>query len=896
MKLSLFSLLIVFCTNACVSSKEKSDTQGTGQRTVAGYLEQSYAVYRSSLISEVKYDLFFDVTNTDSYTGTSKISFVAKEPKDLTIDFRAGEVASLLINDQKVEPIAYNSFFLQLPKKFLKTGANTIEVSFKQKYSSSGSGLYRFVDPVDKKVYLYSDFEPYDANLMFPCFDQPDLKATYKTRLLVPKNWVALSSTLENKVVDQNETKEWHFPESKLFSTYIYSLHAGEYKMWSSKVVTSTQTIPVRLFARQSLAKYVQPQEWFGYTKQGFVFFEKYFGHPYVYEKYDQIVVPDFNSGAMENVAAVTFNEFFISRTKKERAETRSLANVIFHEMAHMWFGNLVTMKWWNDIWLNESFATIAAYKALDKAAGFKEGWTEFYMQSKRGAYFQDQQVTTHPIEFSVANTDVVFANFDAITYGKGASVLKQLAYLIGEKAFQEGLKDYFHKHAFQNTTLTDFTDALQRSSGKNLDAWENEWLRVPEVNTVQVDYKCIDNKISEAQLLQSAVQEYPMLRLHKTQMAVFGFKNNKLYKIKSFGLEYQGEKTPIADLNGLRCDAVSVIYPNFEDYDYAKVVLDPITLDTVYKHLGEINDEVIRIGLWGALWDMVRDQKLVATRYMDVVLKHTKNEKSIEVFTSALGRVSAVLDLYIPKDQSGKQLRTLLHQKWVKHLKSGLEQARTVDEQKRWFGFYISALETPEQLKIVEKYLDQKKTGLRFPIDQDRRWGLISHLARYGHGDYLGRLDAEKKKDSSKRGLNSYNSALAGVPKIEVKKEHWQKILKGPGKETTLGELNPIIWGLFPENQRDLHMQFHDEFYVQLKALKDKPAEFLASFMALSPRFCLETSGQSMQKFVEQNKDFSPLVIKSLRSSAQEEQRCVKIQKLISQDITKEIEKAALQ
>ncbi|MBY0385916.1 aminopeptidase N [bacterium] len=895
MKLSLLALLIVFCTNACVSSKEKSDSQLSGQRTVVGYLEQSYAEYRASLISNVKYDLYFDVTNAETYSGVSKISFVVKEPKDLTVDFRNGTVNSLVINGQKVETVVFNSFFIQLPQQFLKTGSNVVEVSFQQKYSKSGSGLYRFVDPVDKNVYLYSDFEPYDANLMFPCFDQPDLKATYQTKLLAPSKWVAVSSTLEDKVTAKGEAKEWHFPESKPFSTYIYSLHAGDYKIWSSKVVTKTQTIPLRLLARQSLAKYVQPQEWFGYTKQGFLFFEDYFGHPYAYEKYDQIVVPDFNSGAMENVAAVTFNEWVVSRTKKERAETRALANVIFHEMAHMWFGNLVTMKWWNDIWLNESFATIAAYKALDQAAGFKEGWTEFYMQSKRGAYFQDQQVTTHPIEFNVANTDVVFANFDAITYGKGASVLKQLAYLIGEKAFKAGLKDYFHKHAFQNTTLSDFTGALQRSSGKNLNLWENEWLRTPQVNSINVDYSCVEGKISNAQLIQSAVTEYPVLRSHKTQIAVFGFKNNQLNKLKSFGLEYQGEKTAIPDLNGLRCDAVSIIYPNFEDYDYAKVVLDPITLGTVYKSLSQINDEVIRIGLWGALWDMVRDQKLIATRYVGVVLKHTKKEKSIEVFTSAMGRVSTVLDQFIPKDQSGKELRILLHKKWVQHVKSGMDQAQSIDEQKRWFGFYISALETPEQLKIVENYLDQKKTGLRFPIDQERRWWLISHLARYNHGDYLARLELEKKKDSSKRGLDAYRGALASVPKIEVKKEYWQKILNGPGKDMTLGELNPIIWSLFPDNQRELHMQFNDSFYGQLPTLKDEPAEFLASFMALTPNFCSNESFQQMKSYVDKNKDLPPLVVKSLKSNAQEDERCVKIQKLISQEINQELKKAAL-
>lgn len=874
-----FLLTLSACSSA---TKSLQNSYSSASRPAQRYLEQTYAAYRSQLISDVKYNLDFDLTNEAQFSGVSRISFSLAQVKDITLDFYNGTVTEVKVNGAAI-PNQYNTYFIAVPAIHLKSGANIIEVSFSHPYSTSGSGLYRFVDPVDQKVYLYSDFEPYDAHLMFPCFDQPDLKATYQSRVLAPKNWVVVSSTLESQVKKSSAQAEWIFPESGIFSTYIFSLHAGEYKVWKGLAKTKTQTIPLRLMARQSLAKFVDPEEWFVTTRNGFSFFEDYFGHSYAYKKYDQLIVPDFNSGAMENVGAVTFNERVVSRTRKERAEQRMLANIILHEMAHMWFGNLVTMKWWNDIWLNESFATFAAFKGMASATQFKEAWVDFYGSAKRNAYFADQAITTHPIEFTVANTDVVFANFDGITYGKGASVLKQLDFYIGSEPFKKGLKNYFHKNAFKNTTLQDFMSEMSKASGVDLTSWQKEWLTIPQVNTIQVSYQCQQGLMTDFKIKQSAVAEHPTLRSHKTRVSVLNATKNGFKTAKTVDVSYHGELTSVPAFNKVPCSENTLVYSNQDDYDYVKISLDDTSLKTLDASLGKISDELTRISLWGTLWEMVRDQQMVATKYYDIALKHLAQEKNIEVLTAVTGRVSTVLEWYLPKDEKGKALYNQLHPRWVQFLLKRTQNAQTVDEQKRWFDFYINNLTTPEELVLAESFLEKKPSWLKFPIDQDRRWEILQHLSSYGVADIQKRLDTEKKKDPSQRGENNYAAALASIPKIEVKEEKWATIIQGPRADMSFGKLKPLIFNLFPPHQEELHQKFQDRFYSQLLSFKKQPPEFLSSFVSLAPTFCSPQTSSGLKTFTEKNKKLPENVLKNLKTSAQEDDRCVKIRSKIS-------------
>ncbi|MCC7440834.1 MAG: aminopeptidase N, partial [Bdellovibrionales bacterium] len=498
------------------SVKTRPDVEG---------LSKEEALYRSERVSDVRYELSFELERTSTeagatpvFGGKAVVRFKLKAPAEgLTLDFVGGTQAAAVVNGTPLGEETYNGKFIALPAQALKVGENEAAVEFTHPYSSSGAGLYRFVDPEDKRVYVYTDFEPFDANQLFPCFDQPDLKATYLAEVSAPASWTVVSASRETEATDlpavegqKGEARKlWKFPVTSRFSTYIFPLHAGPYKIWTAdEPATGTvegETIPLRLFARQSLARYVRPDDWFPATRQGFAFFQEYFASPYPFGKYDQLIVPDFNSGAMENVAAVTFSERYVKRGVPTRDDREGLAEVILHEMAHMWFGNLVTMKWWDDLWLNESFATFMAYLAAAEATEFTDIWQGFFDDTKQWAYWEDQLVTTHPIVAEVPDTSQAFANFDGITYGKGASALKQLSFLLSPPKFRDGVRAYMKKHAFQNTAMSDFMDSLSAASGTPLSGWTQSWLRTAGVNTISVDHACEGGKITRFLLTQSA-------------------------------------------------------------------------------------------------------------------------------------------------------------------------------------------------------------------------------------------------------------------------------------------------------------------------------------------------------------------------------------------------------
>ncbi len=852
----------------------------TPSRPAAKMLEKNYADYRAQLISDVQYHFTVDLTDAKEYSGTSKIEFSAKESAPLTVDFFNGSVKAIRANGRTLSKPQYNNFFVSLPKEAIQQGKNSIEIDFTHEYNKTGSGLYRFVDPEDKQPYLYSDFEPYDANVFIPCFDQPDLKGTYSSTVTAPKSWTVVSSLRESAVVDSGENKVWTFPITKKFSTYIYSLHAGPYKVWTSEVKTKAHTIPLRLFARQSLAKYVEPEEWFSTTRQGFEFFEDYFAYPYPFEKYDQLIVPDFNSGAMENVGAVTFNEGrFVSRGTKSRIQKRSTASVILHEMAHMWFGNLVTMKWWNDIWLNESFATFAATRALDGATPYKEAWTAFTADSKGSAYQADQLVTTHPITFEVPNTDVVFANFDAITYGKGASVLKQLMFYLGEENFKKGIQAYFAKHAFSNTTLEDFIGALATASGKDLAQWKTQWLERAQVNTVKVDYQCNNGKVSFFQLLQTAVKDYPELRPHRTKVALFDLEKNDLKLIKSLDVTYAGESTQVTEFVGMDCENIKFIYPNYEDYDYAKIEFDAQSLATLEKSISSFSNSMIKVGAWRSLWDMVVDGRLSGFDYLKTFYSQAHLEKDADVLRGITGNAITIVTWAFPESEAWKEKNKEEQVRLADYFLKGAKDSGNADIQRIWFSTFLQTAVSSEQLQVLQEALNKTPPWLKFPLDQDYRWDLVATLTKRNVPGYAELLTAEFAKDPSARGEEMRIFTLASVPTPQAKKEWWTIIAGGPSEQYPLNKLRYAMGGLFHYNQRELMVPYQDKFFESLVDLREQPVEFLSAFTRMSPTLCTTTSVNKLKDFVSREDGELPAnVIKNLKIDVQQTERCVSI------------------
>jgi aminopeptidase N len=817
------------------------------------------------------------------YTGAVTAHFKLSQPDDgLGLDFGGGKVTAMSVNGAAVTDVGYSGAFIPLSKGLLKAGQNEVHVEFQHGYSTSGSGLYRFEDPEDHKVYVYTDFEPFDANQLFPCFDQPDLKATYQLTVEAPSAWVVVSSNKEASS-EGDARKTWKFPETPKFSTYVFSLHAGPYKVWTADEPAPSpggQPIPLRLFARQSLAKYVHPDDWFTVTRQGLAFYQEYFGVPYAFGKYDQLIVPDFNSGAMENVAAVTFSERYIKRGASTREDRENIAEVVLHEMAHMWFGDLVTMRWWDDLWLNESFATYMSYMACSEATEFTDMWQGFFDDTKSWAYWEDQLVTTHPIVGEVPSTAQAFANFDGITYGKGASVLKQLSFLLGAPKFREGVRDYMRKHAFQNAVMNDFMESLSTASGVPLGAWTQSWLKTAGLNTVTVDYACKDGKIVRFSLNQSAPSEHPLQREHRTQVALYGRDGDHMVMKRAHQITYHAESTPVPHLLGLDCP--EMVLPNQGDFDYAKTRLDPETLKAIKKDLGKLDEPLTRMMAWRALWDMVLDAELPPLEFSEMALGFIPTEPEIRVQRSVSEHFVEVLH-YLPlRGSADRVLRDTYVEKVEKFLWDRLAQAPGgTDQQKLWFDRFVAFARSQDGIQKLLGLLDGRLRVRGMDLDQDRRWALVAQVCEFDAEKGRPWIAKEQAHDPSENGAKWALFAAVVQPDLKVKQEWIQNVLGDKAPTIPQARVRSVLRGLFRPSQPELVDQLAQRVLDGIPALnKARDEVFLGTLGRYAmPVSCAEASNRRMQQFLDHHgSELLPVLLKDAKVSLQEDERCVRI------------------
>ncbi|MBI2609127.1 MAG: aminopeptidase N [Deltaproteobacteria bacterium] len=846
------------------------------KRKPGPYMTQDHALFRSSLISNVHYDLDMSLDEKKPYfSGRVDIHFFLKDGTyPLTVDFDNGKVLRLFVNDEEILKPTYNNFYIEIPSKPLVYRHNIISIQFQRDYSKTGNGLYRFQDPEDQKVYVYSDFEPFEANHMFPCFDQPDLKATYSLYVDAPEEWHVISSTTEKSVTKSSKNKKlWKFPKSEKFSTYIFSLHAGPYKMWKDEA----GKIPLRLFARHSMSNYVPVQDWFKLTQQGFEFFQKYFDYPYPFHKYDQIICPDYNMGAMENVAAVTFNEAYLSRGELTYQQRESLAETLLHEMAHMWFGNLVTMKWWDDLWLNESFATYISFLCAGEGTEFKHAWKDFYARIKEWAYLEDQWVTTHPIVTNASDTQQAFANFDGITYGKGASVLKQLAFYLGPTKFRNGLRAYFKKYAFKNTMMRDFISSLAKASGKDLKRWTKKWLKKASLNTIEVKYSTNrKGKISSFELIQSAPQKYRTLRTHKTQIGLYDLKKGSVVLRKALPLTYNKKRTVISALKGQKQPLM--IYPNYGDCDFIKIKLDKTTVHNAKNHLSKIEDVQTRMMFWQSLWEMVRDALFSPQEFLDLVLLNLGKEKDIKIATKVSQKISSCYH-YLPKKE---EERNIYREKIEHFLWENLEKAEDgSDFQKLWLDRFCASAKTLTSQEKLEHLLEGALKLKNYEIDQDRRWGLITQLHKENWKNAEELRKKEELKDPSERGKQSVLGAKASLPLLSNKKKYFERLLN-QNSNLKLAEEKVIMEHLFRgEAIEETHLQCADDIFKNIVPLShNKSNEFMQSYtLNLTPTYGTKETIQKLKTFISKNKkNLLPIVKKILLIKLQEDERTFNI------------------
>ncbi len=842
-------------------------------------LTREEALSRVAVVEKVRYDLDMQLdAEKDFFTGTVKIAFNLKRvPSELNLDFVGGIVNDLTINGAVKDAKLHNGFSISLPTNALKTGANEVVVRYQHPYSNDGSGLYRFQDPVDKRVYLYTHFEPYDANQLFPGFDQPDLKATYRLTVAAPNDWQVITSVREKSVEDKKDSKLWQFPESQSFSTYLFSLHAGPYQVWEKDF-----RIPLRLFARQSVKDYVHYQDWFNVTEKGFDFFESYFDEPYPFKKYDQIIVADFNAGAMENVAAVTFSERYLVRGKLTQERKIGHANTILHEMAHMWFGNLVTMRWWDDLWLNESFATYMAYQGLAQGMKVDSAWRDFFRGTKTWAYWEDQAVTTHPITADVKDTDGATANFDGITYGKGASVLRQIDFRLGKNGFRDGVREYFNKYAFQNTSLAEFIDTLAKSSGQDLGDVRQKWLVTAGVNRLQADFVCDKGDIKSLTLVQKSDDRFPMLREHHTQVALLYNEDGKVVAKEVTPVVYKSAKTGVGSLAGKECPVA--VYPNYGDYDYVHVELDSQSQRALMRQIGAVEEPMLRLMLWKSFYDQMREAQLPLQEFAVMVRESLKTEQNEDVLRLLVKYSSDPLMDYLvalngPNSAEYKQWGN----DFAKIYWQRLEQATSgSDLQQMWFDLYVGAASGKDAESHLTGFLKGQKQVAGIEMDQDRRWRIIYRLSEMGAKNANALRMAEEKKDPSHSGRRMSLAVQAVYPQAANKAKWWKEIfnLKSP--------LNPSLKGtladsLFPREQQAFMKPYINTFFHEFPVLVKKTQDNLTYKIvgALTPAMCSAESNQSLEGFLKKNADLPKSIQRRVKIALDEDLRCVKIKNL---------------
>ena len=843
------------------------------------YLTQAEAATRSARVANVDYVLDFALTGKESFSGTSKISFdLSDNATPLTIDLDKATISALVVNGKTLAP-QYNQFFITLQPQDLVKGRNTVSVTYQRPHSTNGEGLHRMVDPVDGKVYTYSHFEPAAAHQMFALFDQPDLKATFQVNVTAPADWVVVSTTRESAVKDDAAGKRWTFPASRKLSAYNFSLHAGPYTVWED----NSAKYPMRLFARQSVAAQVKPADWFKYTKQGLVFFDEYFGIPYQFEKYDQLLVPDFLYGAMENAGAVTFGERgFLHKAEMTAAERQGLASTIMHEMAHQWFGDLVTMKWWNGLWLNESFASFMGTLGLAEATEFKNAWQSFYSGAKQGAYFTDQSLSTHPIEVPVASTANAFDNIDPITYAKGASTLMQLRHLLGEEVFRKGVHNYLVKYAYKNATLDDFIGSLGEAAGSDLGNWTKQWLYHAGVNTIAAKYSCANGKINSFTLQQSAPSAaLPTLREQRVQVATFKVVDGKMVLGKNVPVTYNGPTTRVPALVGSACP--DLVYPNYQDWGFAKVQLDKRSFATAKASLAKVDDPLLRSMLWQSLWDGVRDGQLPLNEFIKTALANASAEKDYTLLANVLDMINSsrrYLDVMQADPAYVRTTRDAMEeQAWA------AVQANQGDSnfQRRWFSHYLGVATSKHALDRLAALLDGKLVVEGLNVSQDVRWSIVTRLNRFAYPGSVEMIAAEQARDKSDSGQAAAIAATVIRPDPQTKAEWLAKV---QDLKTTMpfSKVRVAMGSLYPVEQNVLSEASAASRLANLPAI-DKVAGpvYMRSYAAMIPANCTPASVKRLEATAAQHKDLSASTRRSLLTTHQEDQRCLMIRKAMT-------------
>ncbi|MDX3074538.1 aminopeptidase N [Streptomyces sp. NPDC088354] len=783
-------------------------------------LTRDEARERARLLAVDGYEVALDLRSAvraeePTYRSVTTIRFRCAEPGTASFaDLVAPSVTSVVLNGRELDPAeVFDGARIALPEL---AADNVLVVDAQCAYSRTGEGLHRFFDPEDGEVYLYTQYEPADARRVFANFEQPDLKAPFTFSVTAPESWEVLGNERVTGTSDGGQTR--HFAATRPISTYITAVVAGPYHMvhdtYRRTLADGTELeIPLGALCRKGLARHFEADEIFTVTRQGLDFFHDHFDYPYPFGKYDQAFVPEYNIGAMENPGLVTFREEYVFRGKVTRASYEGRANVILHEMAHMWFGDLVTMKWWDDLWLKESFADFMGAFSLVEATRYKDGWITFANRRKAWAYRADQLPSTHPVTADIRDLEDAKLNFDGITYAKGASVLKQLVAYVGRDAFLEGARRYFKRHAYGNTELGDLLSVLAETSGRDMAEWSRAWLQTAGVNalTPQVAYDG-DGRVAELAVVQEAAASHPQLRPHRVAVGLYRrTPAGTLERYARAEADVAGPRSVVAELAG--AERPDLVLVNDEDLTYCKIRFDEDSLATVREHLGELADPMARALAWSAVWNMTRDGLMPARDYLGLVLRFAGAETDIGVLQGLHLQARTALNDYAAPQWREEGLRALEQ--------GALRELRAAEpgsgHQLAWARFHASVASGEAGTAFLRALLDgaEKVDGLE--VDQELRWTFLESLAAGGAADEAA-IAAELSRDDTASGKRHQVRCLAARPSAAVKAQAWAAVVESDALSNALVEAT--IAGFGQAGQRELLAPYADRYFAVIERI----------------------------------------------------------------------------
>jgi aminopeptidase N len=812
-------------------------------------LTREEAQRRARLLTVDSYEIELDLSGAQeggSYRSVTTVRFDSAEAgAESFIDLVAPAVHRVELNGTALDVAAvFRDSRIALPH--LHAGPNELTVVADCAYTNTGEGLHRFVDPVDQQAYLYTQFEVPDARRVFASFEQPDLKATFQFTVTAPDGWTVIS----NSPSPEPKDSVWHFEPTPRISTYITALIVGPYHSVHSSYEKGGQSVPLGVYCRPSLAQYLDSDAIFEVTRQGFDWFQEKFDYAYPFAKYDQLFVPEFNAGAMENAGAVTIRDQYVFRSKVTDAAYERRAETILHELAHMWFGDLVTMEWWNDLWLNESFATYTSVACQAYAPGSKwpNAWTTFANSEKTWAYRQDQLPSTHPIMAEIRDLDDVLVNFDGITYAKGASVLKQLVAYVGQEEFFKGVQAYFKTHAYGNTQLPDLLGALEKTSGRDLKTWSQKWLQTAGINILRPEIEVSPESgyvtsfavRQEAPALPVGAKGEATLRPHRIAIGCYDLdESGKLVRTNRIELDLAAEElTDVPFPQNTRRPAVILL--NDDDLSYAKVRLDEESLRVVTAHLGDFSEPLPRALCWASAWDMTRDGELATRDYVSLVLSGIGKETDIGVVQSLHRQVKLAIDLYAAPEWRESGLA-----QWTE---ATLEQLRAAepgsDHQLAWARAFAATARTPQQLDVLRALLDGSGTIEGLVVDTELRWTFVERLAAVGLLDE-DEIAAEYERDKTAAGERHATTARAARPTAQAKASAWASVVESDQLPNAVQE--SVIVGFVQSDQRELLAPYVEKYLDAVKGVWESRSHEIAQQIVVGLYPSLQVSQETL-------------------------------------------------